>query len=65
MVRDDGQGFDMAQQRSGIGLNNIISRAKVFDARVQIESAPGQGCEILISFPFAASGGAKASRVAV
>ncbi len=66
MVRDDGQGFDTAQQRSGIGLNNIISRAKVFDARVQIESAPGKGCALLISFPFAASGEARGSaRVAV
>ncbi len=51
-VSDNGQGFDTAQQRSGIGLNNIVNRAKVFDAKVRIDSAPGKGCQVLITFPF-------------
>lgn len=50
-VRDNGKGFDTLGKRNGIGLNNIISRAKVFNGKVKIESAPGKGCLLMVSLP--------------
>ena len=50
-VRDNGKGFDTLGKRNGIGLNNIISRAKVFNGKVKIDSAPGKGCLLMVSLP--------------
>jgi PAS domain S-box-containing protein len=50
-IQDNGQGFDTSVQRHGIGLNNIISRAKVFDGEVKIESKPGKGFMLFVSLP--------------
>jgi signal transduction histidine kinase len=51
IIKDNGHGFDPSESRTGIGLNNIISRAKVFDGEVKIESGPGKGCSVTIDFP--------------
>lgn len=51
LIKDNGQGFDSSAQRNGLGLNNMISRAKVFDGKLHIESAIGQGCLIEMSMP--------------
>jgi signal transduction histidine kinase len=50
-VRDDGQGFDPANMRKGMGLNNLYERAEVLHGRVEISSQPGQGTTVLISIP--------------
>lgn len=50
-IKDNGQGFDPSVRRSGIGLNNILSRAKVFEGEVSIESAIGRGCMLTVSLP--------------
>jgi PAS domain S-box-containing protein len=47
---DNGKGFDPESRRRGIGLNNIINRADVFNGKVDIESAPGQGCMVRVVF---------------
>jgi signal transduction histidine kinase len=52
VIKDDGRGFNTFEKRNGIGLNNIISRAKVFDGKVAIESAPGKGCLLVVTLPF-------------
>ncbi|WP_207513429.1 sensor histidine kinase [Longitalea luteola] len=49
-IADDGKGFDTTQKRKGIGITNIISRTELFNGRVKIESSPGQGCRMQISF---------------
>lgn len=49
-VSDDGKGFSMQEKRNGIGLLNIINRADLFGGRVKIESAPGTGCRMTITF---------------
>jgi PAS domain S-box-containing protein len=49
--KDNGLGFDTSLKRKGIGLNNIISRAKVFDGEVKIESGKGKGCLIEVRMP--------------
>lgn len=50
-IKDNGRGFDAHAKRNGIGLNNITSRAKVFEGKVNIESAPGNGCILRVSIP--------------
>jgi PAS domain S-box-containing protein len=49
-IADDGKGFDTTQKRKGIGITNIISRTELFNGRVNIESSPGQGCRMQVSF---------------
>jgi PAS domain S-box-containing protein len=50
-VHDDGIGFDVNQQRRGIGLYNIISRSDLYNGVVDIQSEVGKGCKIDITFP--------------
>lgn len=50
-IRDNGQGFDPLAQRNGIGLNNMVSRARVFEGDVKITSEKGKGCLVEVSLP--------------
>ncbi len=50
-VHDNGVGFDVKQQRKGIGLYNIISRSDLYNGVVDIQSEPGNGTRINITFP--------------
>ena len=50
-ISDNGIGFDTAllqQERSGIGLQNIINRAKTIDAAIDVKSVPGNGTIITL-----------------
>ena len=53
-IIDDGKGFDPKHlsTRNGAGLNNMKTRAKVFNGEVSIESNSGSGTKISISIPF-------------
>jgi signal transduction histidine kinase len=50
-VRDNGKGFDTKMKTSGMGLNNITSRVKVFGGTIHIETAPGKGCHFNVTVP--------------
>jgi signal transduction histidine kinase len=50
-IRDDGGGFDPAQQTAGFGLLGMRERAELLDGRLSIESAPGQGATITTQLP--------------
>ncbi len=50
-VRDNGKGFERTTKTNGMGLNNIISRAQVFDERVYLKTAPQKGCSITVILP--------------
>ncbi len=50
-IKDDGQGFDTILKTNGIGLINIKTRASLFSGEVSINSSPGNGCELIVSFP--------------
>lgn len=50
-IVDNGKGFNLHEQRNGIGLNNISSRTKVFGGQVEINSAPGCGCSLMVKLP--------------
>ncbi len=50
-ISDNGIGFDtdvLNQERSGIGLQNIVNRAKMINATVDVKSIPGNGTTITL-----------------
>ena len=51
-IIDDGVGFDTTVKTTGIGFINIRSRIALFNGELSVESSPGKGCEIRVSFPF-------------
>jgi signal transduction histidine kinase len=53
-IKDDGKGFDAQHisTKSGAGISNMKTRAKVFNGEVEIKSNPGIGTKVLISIPF-------------
>ena len=51
VVSDNGKGFDPLTTKRGLGFNNMISRADLFDGKVEIRSAPEQGCSIIVTIP--------------
>jgi signal transduction histidine kinase len=51
MVADNGVGFDVGRHRKGVGITNIISRAELFDGKVEIVSSPGEGCTVTVNLP--------------
>jgi PAS domain S-box-containing protein len=50
-VKDNGNGFDMATVRKGLGLSNIQNRAELFGGRVAVNTAPGKGCLLKVLIP--------------
>jgi PAS domain S-box-containing protein len=50
VVRDDGVGFDTSKKAPGIGIRNMRTRASLFNGRIKIISAEGQGCELVATF---------------
>jgi len=52
-ISDDGKGFDPSKikHKKGLGLSNIINRVGLFDGRVSIVSAKGQGCKLSVQVP--------------
>ncbi|GAB2682706.1 hypothetical protein GCM10027036_41040 [Flavihumibacter cheonanensis] len=53
-IKDNGKGFDpeVARKKEGIGMLNIMSRAAIFNAKVEIITAPGKGCHLVIDLPY-------------
>ena len=45
-VEDDGKGFDPRMRRNGVGISNIMSRAELYNGKVEIDSSPGKGCKL-------------------
>src|ERR1700730_11441146 len=50
-VRDDGVGFDVERQRTGLGLVGMGERAELAGGRLDIESAPGANTTLRARFP--------------
>jgi PAS domain S-box-containing protein len=49
-IKDDGRGFTLDRTRhNGFGLLGMAERAERIGAQIQIQSAPGQGTEIMVS----------------
>jgi PAS domain S-box-containing protein len=50
-IADNGVGFDCGVKPAGIGMTNIINRAKTNNGNASFISKPGQGCKLLVTFP--------------
>lgn len=50
-VSDNGVGFDITRHRKGVGITNIISRTELFNGKVEIQTALGEGCTLTASIP--------------
>ena len=50
-IRDDGIGFDPTERSKGIGLQNISNRVEFYSGKVDLNSAPGKGCNLKVSIP--------------
>lgn len=51
VTRDNGTGFDPGKKSSGMGLENLRSRAADLAGELKIDSMPGQGTVIEVRFP--------------
>jgi signal transduction histidine kinase len=55
LVRDDGKGFDTdhaLQNATGLGLQNILNRARLTGGSSLIQSQPGEGTTVTLQIPF-------------
>lgn len=50
-IKDDGVGFDPERIKRGLGLSNIYERARLYDGKVRLSAAPGEGCSIVVTIP--------------
>jgi len=67
-VHDDGQGFDPQEDARGethVGLRIMRERAERIGAKVQVRSARGQGCRVMVELPPAPPPGSAVSEVAI
>jgi signal transduction histidine kinase len=54
LTKDDGKGFDIEKEKrnsSGLGLKSLESRCEILNARLTMESQPGQGTNYFIKVP--------------
>ena len=49
-IQDNGVGYNKAGQKTGKGISNIISYAKQYKGEVLIDTAPGKGCTLSVTF---------------
>jgi hypothetical protein len=50
-VKDDGQGFDPATVKEGMGMANIRSRCQESGGELRVESEPGKGAGLIVRIP--------------
>jgi signal transduction histidine kinase len=49
-IRDDGKGFDLQLYKKGNGINNMTIRAARISGRLYVDSRPGKGTVISLTF---------------
>lgn len=50
LIEDDGVGFDTSLKKRGVGFLNIQTRAALCNGTMQVTSAPGNGCSLMLQF---------------
>jgi PAS domain S-box-containing protein len=51
-IIDNGKGFDAQKVREGLGLNNIRTRVALFNGKMELKTAPGEGCVLNVTIPY-------------
>ncbi len=54
-IKDNGTGFDLKQNKNGVGLKNILSRAYLHNGKLKIDTEKGKGCILSVSFKLPAA----------
>jgi len=49
-VTDNGKGFDTKSLKTGVGFRNVQSRLQLYKGRMDIDSTPGNGCKLWVTF---------------
>ena len=49
-IQDNGVGFNKVKQKKQLGISNIISCAEKYNGEVFIDTAPGKGCTLSVTF---------------
>lgn len=50
-ITDNGKGFDLKRVQRGLGFNNIKNRLAIYGGRMEIRTAPGRGCTLMLFVP--------------
>jgi hypothetical protein len=50
-IQDDGQGFHVGADHSGMGLDNVRQRVQALGGKLEIDSSPGSGTRVQVSIP--------------
>jgi signal transduction histidine kinase len=50
-LQDDGVGFDLQQVNSGCGLKGIVERIQAIKGKLEVNTAPGRGTQLLVTIP--------------
>src|SRR5690606_7215513 len=48
LISDDGKGFDPVTVKEGLGFANMRNRLSVYKGKLEVDTAPGQGCRLLV-----------------
>lgn len=53
VIRDNGRGFNLTGdgEHHGLGLRNVIQRARIYGGDVDVESTPGEGTRLILTLP--------------
>jgi two-component system sensor histidine kinase UhpB len=51
-IQDNGQGFDLAQRRSGLGISGMQERVALLNGSLSLLSQPGQGTTVEARLPY-------------
>jgi len=52
LIEDNGIGFNPTETNFGLGLRNIKNRAELYRGVVHLRSAKGEGCTLIVDFPW-------------
>jgi PAS domain S-box-containing protein len=55
-ITDNGVGFEQASIKKGAGLNNIQNRVYLASGNLVVQTTPGNGCTLSITFPIKSQG---------
>ena len=50
-ISDDGKGFNPLTVKEGLGFANMRNRVSVYKGKIEVDTAPGQGCRVLVRIP--------------
>jgi signal transduction histidine kinase len=50
-IKDDGAGFDLKNHVPGLGFENIRNRLSLYEGKMELRTAQGKGCTLLITIP--------------